>query len=181
MTYKLIISRKFPIRMTSGISFPYYTGRNELPYNQVSVAQQWKFLFSSQVPPHTKAAGPVWAYRPLLWQLHQLQLHPSFVCTGWVWLNWLLLTQAKSEDNKSFIFLSQVSMWPWPLTAGGVNTPASRCLITWWWWCLGTSMGQTRGVVCCDGHSWDMPTYPQFLSSAPSAQEFVSVSQLWST
>lgn len=45
--------------------------------------------FSSQVHALTKPAGSVWADRPLLWSVHQHQLHPSFVCTGWVWVNWL--------------------------------------------------------------------------------------------
>lgn len=58
------------------------------------ILHQWliSVSFSSQVPPHTKAAGPVWADRPLLWPVHQHQLHPSSLCTGWVWLNWLCST-----------------------------------------------------------------------------------------
>lgn len=143
-----------------------------------------ELLFSWQVHAHTKAAGCVWARRPLLWSVHQHQLHPGFVRTGWVWVNLQARTEEESPKIKIFVvtvLVFQVSMWPWPLIAGGVSTPASRCLITWWWWCQGTSTARTRGVVCCDGLSWDTPTYPQSSFSVLSAQGFTSVSQLWIT
>lgn len=138
-------------------------------------------LFSSQVHAHSKPERSVWAYCPLLWSVHQHQLHPSFVCTGWVWVSWLCPygSQIWRWVIIINIVLLQASMWPWPLIDGGVSTPASRCLTTWWWWCLGTSTAQMRGVVCCDEHSWDTPTYPQFLFSVRSAQECTSASQLW--
>lgn len=41
-------------------------------------------FFSSQIYAHAKAAGSLRARCPLLWPVHQRQLHPSSVCTGWV-------------------------------------------------------------------------------------------------
>lgn len=60
--------------------------------------QTAEVLSSSQVPPHIQAAGSVRAHRPLLWPVHQRQLHPSSVCSGWVQLNWVLI-QARYEDE----------------------------------------------------------------------------------
>ena len=143
-----------------------------------------ELLFPWQVHAHTKAAGCVWAHCPLLWSVHQHQLHPGFVRTGWARVNLQARTERESPEISIFVvtvLVFQVSMWPWPSIAGGVSTPASRCPITWWWWCQGMSTARMSGVACCDGLSWDTPTYPQSSFSALSAQGFASVSQPWIT
>lgn len=105
----------------------------------------------------------------------------SFVLGKSDWTGSFLNQSNPHINHYNFYFWLQVSMWLWPSIDGGVSTPASRCPMTWWWWFLETSTEQMRGVVCCDAHSWDTPTYLQFLFYAPLAQECTSVSQLWST
>lgn len=59
--------------------------------------------FPSQVSPHTKAAGTVWACCPLLRSVHQCKLHPSSVCSWWDRISRLCLLKSKYV-SVSYIF-----------------------------------------------------------------------------
>lgn len=64
-----------------------------------------KYLVSSshQVHAHTKAAGSFWAHCPVLWSVHQHQLHPCVVCTGWVCDNQLCLYASQTQDESPML------------------------------------------------------------------------------
>lgn len=57
--------------------------------------------FPLQVYAHAKAAGGLWARGPLLWPVHQRQLHPSSVSAGWVSLERLCLDQIWKKKKGS--------------------------------------------------------------------------------